>query len=329
MCYNPKEVTNTSPPLPFLIIHKEMQMKTMGNRKVMWYIMVLSMTGFGRAVGEFFPITLTVEIKSVNHRFSEISVKMPRQFLSIEDKIKKAITQSVHRGRVEVFIQYDGESLVERSIKVDWNLLEQYAETLSTIKNQYNIQDPLTLNQLLAIDDAISINEATKIHAELEINLIKVVYEAVSHLVTMRKTEGEQLKNDIIKRLTQISIHTEELNRLAPLVIEAFREKVQKRISEYVTGIIDESRILTEVALFADKVDISEELTRMDSHIHQFLETLEVSGPIGRKLDFIAQELNREANTIGSKANDSQIAKIVVDLKSIIEKIKEQVQNIE
>ncbi|MFC0271236.1 YicC/YloC family endoribonuclease [Metabacillus herbersteinensis] len=291
--------------------------------------MVLSMTGFGRSVGEFDRGKLTVEIKSVNHRFSEISIKMPRQFLSIEDKIKKAITQSVHRGRVEAFIQCDGESLVERSIKVDWNLLEQYAVTLSTIKNQYNIQEPLTLNQLLAIDDVISINEETKIQDELEINLINVVYDAVLHLVTMRKAEGEQLKIDISKRLTQISIHTDELKRLAPLVIDSYREKVQKRISEYVTGIIDENRILTEVALFADRVDISEELTRIDSHIHQFLETLEVIGPIGRKLDFIVQELNREANTIGSKANDRQIAKVVVDIKSMIEKIKEQVQNIE
>lgn len=287
------------------------------------------MTGFGRAVGEFDNVTLSVEIKSVNHRFSEISIKMPRQFLSIEDKIKKVITQSVHRGRVEVFIQCDGESQVERSINVDWNLLEQYAETLLAIKDRYHIQDPLTLNQLLSIDDAISIKEETKTQVELEINLINVVYNAVQRLVAMRNTEGKQLKIDISKRLKQISIHTKDLKRLAPLVIEAYREKVQKRISEYVTGIIDENLILTEVALFADRADISEELTRIDSHIHQFFDTLEVSGPIGRKLDFIVQELNREANTIGSKANDRQIAKIVVDLKSIIEKIKEQVQNIE
>jgi uncharacterized protein (TIGR00255 family) len=287
------------------------------------------MTGFGRASGQIDSCLLTVEMKSVNHRFLDVSLKMPKQFMSIEDKLKKRISQSMSRGRIEVYVNLEGESLVDKSIQVDWDLLEQYVKSLHQIKERFSLKDEVTLEHILGLSQGIDIREESISSENVENNLLHIVDAAIKQLVEMRKFEGDQLTVDLKQRLGDISILTIELEKLAPFVVEQYRERIEKRLTEYVSGKIDENRILTEVALFADKADISEELTRIHSHIHQFSETLKASVPIGRKLDFLVQELNREANTIGSKANNGDIAKNVVELKSIIEKLKEQVQNIE
>lgn len=291
--------------------------------------MVASMTGFGRAVGEVDQLTITVEMKSVNHRFSEMSVRMPRQFSTIEDKIKKVIAKSVHRGRIEVFVSIEGNSLVDRTVRVDWPLLDQYMQALTDVKKKYSLNGEITIDHLLTIDDVITVEELANQSEYIEERIIEVVKEAVDQLVIMRTSEGEQLKLDLNEKLSQLLEHTEQLEKYAPSVVKHYYDKLYKRLQEFVSGTIDENRLIQEVALFADKVDVSEELTRIKSHIGQFTETLLQTGTIGRKLDFLVQELNREANTIGSKANDHEIAKIVVELKSIIEKLKEQVQNIE
>lgn len=287
------------------------------------------MTGFGRASGQLDSCLFTVEIKSVNHRFLDINLKIPKQFISIEDRLKKLISQSVNRGRVEVYINLEGEALVAKSIHIDWDLLAQYVDSLHQIKVRFSLKDEVTLNQILTFDEGIDIHEESISSDDLEKELIHIVESAVSKLSEMRKAEGEQLALDLKQRLADMKSIMVELEKTAPTVIEQYRERIEKRISEFISGKVDENRILTEVALFADKADISEELTRIHSHIHQFEETLHANEPIGRKLDFLVQELNREANTIGSKANDARIAKNVVELKSIIEKLKEQVQNIE
>jgi uncharacterized protein (TIGR00255 family) len=287
------------------------------------------MTGFGRASGQIDSCLLTVEMKSVNHRFLDVSLKMPKQFMSIEDKMKKRISQSMSRGRIEVYVNLEGESLVDKSIQVDWDLLEQYVKSLHQIKERFSLKDEVTLEHILGLSQGIDIREESISSENVENNLLHIVDAAIKQLVEMRKFEGDQLTVDLKQRLGDINILTNELEKLAPSVVEQHRERIEKRLTEYVSGKIDDNRILTEVALFADKADISEELTRIHSHIHQFSETLKASGPIGRKLDFLVQELNREANTIGSKANNGDIAKNVVELKSIIEKLKEQVQNIE
>ncbi|MBO1510468.1 YicC/YloC family endoribonuclease [Metabacillus bambusae] len=291
--------------------------------------MVASMTGFGRASGQIDSCLLTVEMKSVNHRFLDVSLKMPKQFMSSEDKLKKLISQFVSRGRIEVYVNLEGESLVDKSIQVDWDLLEQYVNSLHQIKERFSFKDEVTLNQILGLGQGIDIREESISNENFENKLLHIVDAAIKQLVEMRKIEGDQLSVDLKQRLKDISMLTVELEKLAPSVVEQYRERIEKRVAEYVSGKIDENRILTDVALFADKADISEELTRIHSHIHQFSETLNTRGPIGRKLDFLVQELNREANTIGSKANNGYIAKNVVELKSIIEKLKEQVQNIE
>jgi uncharacterized protein (TIGR00255 family) len=287
------------------------------------------MTGFGRASGQIDSCLLTVEMKSVNHRFLDVSLKMPKQFMSSEDKIKKLISQSVSRGRIEIYVNLEGETLVDKSIHVDWDLLEQFVNSLQQIKERFSLKDEVTLNQILGLSQGIDIREESISSENVENKLLHIVDAALKQLVEMRKIEGDQLAVDLKQRLEDISIITVELEKLAPSVVEQYRERIEKRLAEYVSGKIDENRILTEVALFADKADISEELTRIHSHIQQFSETLKTSGPIGRKLDFLVQELNREANTIGSKANNGDIAKNVVEIKSIIEKLKEQVQNIE
>lgn len=291
--------------------------------------MVRSMTGFGRASGHIHSCLFTVEMKSVNHRFLDIQLKMPKQLTNMEDKIKKLISKSISRGRIEVYLNVEGELLSTKSIQVDWSLLDQYVSSLQQIKKRFSMDDQLSLHHILALDGAIDIQEEAISSHTFENGILELVSAAVKELSTMRNVEGEQLVADLNQRLASLSQINHQLEKLAPIVVGNYRERITKRVSEFVSGKIDNNRILTEVALFADRADINEEITRIHSHIHQFIDTLTSNEPIGRKLDFLVQELNREANTIGSKANDSEIAKNVVELKSIIEKLKEQVQNIE
>ncbi|MDQ0230592.1 YicC/YloC family endoribonuclease [Metabacillus malikii] len=292
--------------------------------------MVFSMTGYGRASAEMSSSSMmTVEMKSVNHRFLDISIKIPKQYMILEEKIRKVINEHVKRGRVEIFVNLEGEALIEKSIHVDWTILDQYVETLHQIKDRFSLKDDLTLMNILKMNEVMEIRERPVKDETFETKLLNLVETAAIQLVNMRKAEGKLLSNDLTERLVLLKSLTNELETIAPLVTEQYREKIEKRITEYVKDTIDEQRILTEVAMFAEKADISEELTRIHSHIQQFEDTLQMKEPIGRKLDFLVQELNREANTIGSKANDRLIAKNVVEIKSLIEKLKEQVQNIE
>jgi uncharacterized protein (TIGR00255 family) len=292
-------------------------------------MMVISMTGFGRSKLESAAFSVNVEVKTVNHRFCEINIRMPRQLLKIEDKMKKKLNQQLRRGRVEVYVTIDGEGAVSRKVLVDWKLIDEYYQFINQAREKYGIDTKITLHDLLNRNELIHIEENEVGNEELENLVLSATEEAVLQLKQMRIAEGEELKKDLLTSLSQLDSIIMDLKELAPLVVTAYKERLTKRMQEFIQGQIDETRIVTEVAVFADKVDINEELTRLLSHIQQFMKTLNENEPIGRKLDFLVQEMNREANTIGSKANDSKIAKKVVDIKSLLEKLKEQVQNIE
>jgi uncharacterized protein (TIGR00255 family) len=291
--------------------------------------MVVSMTGFGRSKSESGPISVTVEIKTVNHRFSEYYFRMPRQLLKMEEKIKKILNHHIRRGRIEVFVTLEGERTVKRKIDVDWEILEDYYQFIKSAQEKFSIQESIKIQDLLNLDGLIHIEESEAGNEELENLLLKVVDEAAIQLRQMRSVEGLELEKDVTAHLLRLETFVTELRNEAPTVIKQYEERMTKRMQDFLNGQIDEVRLLTEVAVFAEKADINEELTRLSSHIQQFLLTMKQAEPIGRKLDFVLQEMNREVNTIGSKANDSNIAKRVVEMKSLLEKMKEQVQNIE
>ena len=291
--------------------------------------MVCSMTGYGRSSIGNDKLTITAEMKSVNHRFFEINVRMPRQLMSIEDKIKKVISSIIYRGRVELYITIEGESLADRFIEVDWNLLDQYVQAAAEIGNRYDLHNGLQLTDLLKLENVITVGEQENSNEEIQSMIIAAVQDAAFKLKEMRKAEGAHLKSDLLKQLSILESYVSDIEKYAPQVVIRYKHRLEKKMAELSEGTIDESRIITEAALFADKADIAEEITRIRSHLSQFRETMQKEESIGRKLDFLVQELNREANTIGSKANDKDISKCSVELKSVIERLKEQVQNIE
>ncbi|WP_262365953.1 YicC/YloC family endoribonuclease [Bacillus sp. E214] len=294
-----------------------------------WGRMILSMTGYGRAKTENDSLSITIEMKSVNHRFFECSIRSPRQLLMYEDRIKKIIQQKLHRGRIEVFISLQGEGTVKRTMTPNWDLIDQFMNISTEFNNKYSAFAEPEMTDLLHLEHIISIDEKEEVNADLEKMLLGTVEKAASRLSNMRETEGEFLKSDLTEHIKKFDAEVEDVRERAPEVVKQYSSRLKQKLEEAVGDIFDPNRLLTEIALFTDKADIHEEVSRLKSHIAQFLESLEASGPIGRKLDFLIQEMNRETNTIGSKANDAIIARKVVEMKTILEKMKEQVQNVE
>jgi uncharacterized protein (TIGR00255 family) len=291
--------------------------------------MVKSMTGFGRAEATQGSYQILVEMKSVNHRFCEINIRMPKQFLAMEETMKKVVSSYLQRGRIEIFITIEGQDTQDKHLNVDWELLSAYIDSIHKVKDRYQISGSIEINDILKLENVFTIMETqTGMEAIGEL-LLEQIHSASKQLVAMRSAEGDQLKKDIITHLNFIGTMSEQLSELGPTVVEAYRLRLEKKLKEYLGSQIDEQRILAEAAIFADKADINEELKRINSHLGQFTQSLHSTGPVGRKLDFLVQELNREVNTIGSKANNANIANLVVEMKACLEKIKEQVQNIE
>ncbi|MFD0771034.1 YicC/YloC family endoribonuclease [Bacillus sp. CGMCC 1.60114] len=291
--------------------------------------MISSMTGFGRAKVENDAFQITVEMKSVNHRFLEMNIRLPKQMMVFEDKIRKLIAEQVGRGRIEVSIIVEGEGLVERKLRVDWSLLEQYKLIMEEAKDKFQLQDSITLQQLITMPEVTAIEEVENVNETFEHSLYEAVRRAASMLKTMRDGEGERLHKDLEHRLQEIHTCVHAIVPYAPSVIQKYRERLENRLKELHNQELEEQRLLTEIAVFADRCDIHEELVRLQSHLEQFQEALQSTEPVGRKMDFIVQEMHREINTIGSKANDLTISKYVVEMKNNLEKIREQVQNIE
>ncbi|MFS0782364.1 YicC/YloC family endoribonuclease [Bacillus sp. 1P06AnD] len=291
--------------------------------------MAVSMTGYGRGTSKNDQMKVQVEVKTVNHRFCEYNIRMPRQLLVLEDKIKKHLASHIKRGRIEMFITVEGDGLIQKRLEVDWLLLDQYMSKMDEISRRYQMHpnnSPHTISQL---EGVFLIEEEQSSPPELEAIILEAVSEATMQLIRMREEEGKVLKGDILSQLEKLESAAERTSAFAPTVIEQYRERLQQKMAEWTSGVIDETRLMNEVAIFADKADINEELTRLKSHIGQVKSTLESGDAMGRKLDFLIQEMNREVNTVGSKANDSKIAIEVVEMKSLLEKMKEQIQNIE
>ncbi|RXT15040.1 YicC/YloC family endoribonuclease [Ammoniphilus sp. CFH 90114] len=294
--------------------------------------MIMSMTGYGQAFTQTNDFQITVEMKTVNHRFLEYAIRMPREFSSLEELIKKKAASYLRRGKADIFISIERSAPVEQKLAINWQLAEEYYNTYQLLRERFSIEgESLRPMDLLALPDLVSKDEPKEDIEKYAQVILDCVELACQQLIHMRKSEGKNLEEDLTNRVRLVSEITEDIRLRAPLVVAHYQTRLTNRIKEFLSGKFegDEGRILTEVAIFSEKANIDEELTRLASHCQQFFVIMQSQEPVGRKLDFLVQEMNREANTIGSKANDLEISKRVVDLKAELEKIKEQVQNIE
>ena len=293
--------------------------------------MVKSMTGYGRAQETVHNRDITVEVRSVNNRYLDCSVKMPRMFIFAEDAVKSMVQKAVSRGKVDVFITIDAKESDGAVVTVNRELAGQYTAALKELQDFCGADAwKLTPEVLARFPDVLSVTKAEEDLEAVSADICAVLVQALEAYNAMRRTEGEKLAEDILGRLVTIESLTAAVEERSPQTVAEYREKLLARMQEVLgSATIDESRILTEAAIFADKVAVDEELVRLRSHIEHMQATLEEGGSIGRKLDFIAQEMNREANTILSKANDLEVSNAAIDLKTEIEKVREQIQNIE
>ncbi|VEF48458.1 YicC-like family protein [Bacillus freudenreichii] len=291
--------------------------------------MVMSMTGFGRSVKQTPTCTIQVEIKTVNHRFREYHIKMPQQLSHAEITLRNQLSKHFSRGRVELNVRLTGNISSRRELHIDWDLLDSYYHFIKEAKGRYQFSGEACVSDILGLDEAVQVGETGDVDDDLITLLLSAADEAAGQVLKMRKTEGSSLSNELESYINLLEDLVRKTKDLAPLVQETYTERLRSKLKEMMQENIDEIRLMSEAAIFADKADISEELTRLTSHISQFREALLSSGQIGRKMDFIIQEMNREINTIGSKANDSNIAIMAVEMKVLIEKMREQVQNIE
>lgn len=291
--------------------------------------MIKSMTGFGRGEASQDNITFTVDIKTVNHRYSDISVRMPRMVSALEEKVREYINSKLNRGKIDVFINYDSFGQ-DTKVKLDTNLASAYVDSLNILKQQFGIKDDISLSLLTRFSDILKLDTEEKDLDFLWAILSSALEQAVNALVEMRGREGERLLKDMLLKLDSIKATVAGIKAKSADLVDVYKNKLYDKIKELTKDIqLDENRLLTEVAIFADKSSIDEEIVRLGSHIEEFKKTLTIKGTIGKKLDFIVQEMNREVNTIGSKSSDLGVVNNVIEIKTEIEKIREQVQNIE
>lgn len=293
--------------------------------------MTKSMTGFGRGAIHYPYLDLIVEIKSFNHRYLDLTINLPRQWSYLEDKVKHQFRQSISRGKVDLYLSIEEDQLSKVDMVLNEEVADQYLNQLRAYGKQRGIEDDIKLSDLVLLPNIFSIKEKSETTEQIENNILATIQEALDQLILMREKEGANLKDDVELRLDHLAHFVLELKEHVPTVVQFYQDRLYKRLHEMLDShmTVDEQRVLSEVAIFADKVNVDEEITRLLSHIDQFREILSQNNPIGRKLDFLIQEMNREINTIGSKGNNVHISQLVVDVKSEIEKIREQVQNIE
>ena len=292
--------------------------------------MIKSMTGYGSAKGTSGKLEISVEIKSVNNRYLDSNIKLPRVFNLFEETLKAIIHEKISRGKVDVYISIDSSNSDDIEIKINQPLVKAYVTALRTIAWDNELSSDIRVADLTRFPDILQAEKREVDTEALCLDISAVLKNALSDLDAMRIREGEKLLSDMSERLDEIERLTALATEQSPKSVEEYRKKLEARMTEILqTTNIDEARILTEAALFADRVAISEETVRLRSHISQLREMLKSKEPVGRKIDFLVQEFNREANTIGAKGNDTEMSKIIVDLKAEIEKIREQAQNIE
>lgn len=292
--------------------------------------MVRSMTGYGRETAESANWKVTVEMKSVNNRFLDVTVKMPKQYNPLEDLIKKEISAVLSRGHVDAYITVEEVGERKQSIAVDTDLALDYCRAVQEIADKTGLPYQINLTDIASYYGVLTAQKEESDLDELWLTMGEAVKSSLKQLFDMRVTEGAKLAVDIQSRLNILAEIREKIMVRSPLVVSDYREKLSQRIQDVLGEVeIDQDKLLNEVAFFADKADIAEEITRLGSHFEQFLDNLAKDEPVGRKLDFILQEINREVNTIGSKANDTEISHLVIEAKGELEKIREQVQNFE
>lgn len=289
---------------------------------------MLSMTGYGRAMREIDGRQLTVELKSVNHRFLDLSFRMPRNLMFLEDDARKLIGARLSRGHVDVFMTYRNMRSDARSVQVDRALFDAYAGALSVLTDS-GVQDDRSLMSIARLPDVLVVTEAEEDQDALRALLAEALGAALDALMDMRRREGAEMKRDLAFRTDRIEEMTRAVEERYPATVDEYRQRLRASIEELIGKGVDEARLLTEVAVMADRSAIAEETVRLHAHIAQLRECLEKAEPVGRRIDFLVQELNREVNTISSKSQDVPITQLVVSMKAEIEKLREQLQNIE
>lgn len=292
--------------------------------------MIKSMTGFGRGEITTPTMEITVEIRSVNHRYFEFSAKTPRSYGFLDDKLKNFLQTRIARGKVEAYVQIKKVGAGIGSLQVNRELLHDYVNVLRELCSELNVQDDLSATALLRIPEAFDMQQEVEEEETVVQEVLSAAEIAVDRFTEMRMREGENLKKDVLERLANIEQNVGKVETNTEQTLTVYRNRLYAKIHEVLGDrTVDDQRVLTEVAIFADRIAVDEETVRLRSHIQQMRAMLEETVPVGRKLDFLIQEFNREANTIGSKAQNTQTAQIVVEIKADIEKIREQIQNIE
>lgn len=292
--------------------------------------MVKSMTGYGRAQEIVGKRDITVELRSVNNRYFDCTVKLPRVYAFAEDAVRSRVQGSISRGKVDVFVTVAGSGNEEVSISVNRPVAQGYLDAMRQLRDDYRLRDDISVSSLSRFPDIFLVDKQPEDVESVAGDILRVLDEAMAGFGLMREREGRRMMEDILARMDAIDAVVAAVEERSPRSVAEYCARLEQKMREVLAGMQpDEGRLLTEAALFADKVSVNEETVRLRSHLSQLREMLGTGGPVGRKLDFLIQELNREANTIGSKGNDILVAKSVIDLKAEIEKIREQVQNIE
>ncbi|MBQ8392080.1 MAG: YicC family protein [Clostridia bacterium] len=292
--------------------------------------MIKSMTGYGSGKAELGNKTFSVEIKSVNSRYSDFSIKMPRVYTFLEDPIRKAAQEKINRGKVDIYVNVESSGEDDSVVKVNTALAKEYLQGLRTLSSELQITSNTTAETFLRIPDVFVLDKAPEDENLIKETVLKALSEALGGFDAMRIAEGEKLESDLKEHLAFIVDATAKVEERSPRIVSEYRQRIEERMKDILAGAsYDETRLLTEVAIFADKVNVNEETVRLRSHVDQFNEMLQRGGCVGRKIDFLIQEMNREINTIGSKSNDLDVARIVIDVKAEIEKLREQIQNVE
>lgn len=292
--------------------------------------MIKSMTGFGRGHQVLNGRDITVEIRAVNHRYYEFSSRLPRSLGYVEDKLKTLLQGRISRGKVEVSVLINNVEAADEKITINHEIVKEYIDAMRSVKDEFGLVDDLSLSNILRIPDAFTVVKTETDEEQLWEDIRSTAEEALEHFISMRENEGERMKQDVLSRLAKIEEWIGVVETRSPMVVEDYRKRLYDKMCEVLSSTnIDENRILMEAGIFSEKTAVDEETVRLRSHIAQFRGMLESGEPVGRKLDFLVQEMNRETNTIGSKVQDIEVTRIVVDQKSEIEKIREQIQNIE
>lgn len=291
---------------------------------------LLSMTGYGSAKGTVDGLEVTVELKSVNNRYLDCNVRMPRNFLFAEETVKQAVSTLVNRGKVDVFVSTSNSANSDMTVTVNRELAKGYYDAVCSIAEEFGLESGITANQIARYPDVLVLEKRELDKDQAAKKLAQITAAAVEEFNAMRAREGQRLKEDMLSKLVSIETLVSVVEERSPQIVAEYRQRLEAKLREVLEEkALDEQRMVTEAAIFADRTAVDEETVRLRSHISQFRLMLDGGSPVGRKLDFLIQEFNRESNTIGSKCNDASLARVVVDIKSEIEKIREQVQNIE